>query len=168
MSMDSLLTRRSIRKFKNIPVPPKMVHEILRAGTAAPSAGDEQPWHFIIIDDRKLLEAITQFHPHAAMLKESPMAILACADLNLEKHKDYWVQDLSAATENMLIAANDLGLGSVWLGVYPREDRVKGFRDLFSLPENIVPFSLLPVGYADEKKAPADRFRRERIHQNKW
>ncbi len=168
MGIDTLMTRRSIRKFKSTPVPPDLVEKIVRAGTSAPSAGNEQPWHFVVIDDRKALDAVTVFHPHAGMLKESPVALLLCCDLNLEKHKGYWVQDMAAATENMLLAAHELGLGSVWLGVYPREDRVAGFRTLLGIPPNCVPFSLLPLGYADEKKGPAERFRPDRVHRNKW
>lgn len=168
MGMDTLLTRRSIRKFKSTPVSADMIDKIIRAGMSAPSAGNEQPWHFVILDDRKMLDEIMKFHPHAAMLKESTVALLVCCDMNQEKHKGYWVQDMSAATENMLLAAHELGLGSVWLGVHPREDREAGFRKLLDLPGNIVPFSLLPIGHADEKKGPAERYQRERVHNNKW
>jgi nitroreductase len=154
--MDAIYARRSIRKYSSKPLPRETIEDIIRAGMNAPSAGNEQPWHFVVINRRKILEEIPSVHPHAEMVKQAPVAILVCGDLLMEKHEGFWVQDCSAATENMLLAAASLGLGSFWLGVYPRQDRVEGLRRLLNLPDHIVPFSLLPIGYPAEKN-PEER-----------
>ncbi len=135
---------------------------------AAPSAGNEQPWHFMVIDTRKILDEIMNVHPHASMLKDATVAILVCGDLSLERHKGYWVQDCAAATENILIAVSQKKLGAVWLGVYPREDRVEGLRELLGIPDHVVPFSLVPIGHPAEEKPPKSGFDMERIRYNTW
>ncbi|EEG78981.1 nitroreductase family protein [Dethiobacter alkaliphilus] len=166
--MDTILRRRSIRKYKDKPVPEQVVYELLRAGMNAPSAGNAQPWHFVVIRDRKILDAVPEFHPYSGMIREAPMAILVCGDLREEKYPGYWVQDCSAATQNILLAAQDRGLGTVWLGMYPREERVLAMRKLLGMPEEVIPLSLIPVGYPAEKKGPADRFLPERVHYDGW
>ncbi|OHD57101.1 MAG: hypothetical protein A2Y33_09255 [Spirochaetes bacterium GWF1_51_8] len=167
-SLCAIYTRRSIRHYRPEQVPSEMIDLILRAGMAAPSAGNQQPWHFVVIDRRETLDRVPDIHPHSNMILEAPVAVLVCGDPSLEKHAGYWVQDCSAATENMLLEAQILGLGSVWLGVYPREDRVGGLRKLLSIPDGIIPFSLLPIGYPAVYKPPADRFIPERISNNEW
>jgi nitroreductase len=167
-AMEAIFSRRSIRKFTSEGVPEQTIEELLKAGMAAPSAGNQQPWQFVVIDDRKILDEIPTVHPYSAMLKEANVAILVCGDPKAEKHKGYWVQDCSAATQNILIAVEALGLGAVWLGVYPREDRVAGIRKLLGLPEHIVPLSLIPVGYKGEQKPPANRYDASRVHHNGW
>ncbi len=164
----ALLTRRSIRKYEGWKIPKELVNEILKAAMYAPSAKNQQPWCFLAVDERKILDRIPAFHPYANMLKQASLALLVCCDKNLIKSEGYWIQDCSAATENILIASHDQGIGSVWLGVYPREDRVKGMRNLFKLPENIIPFSLISLGYPDEIKQQPERFDEKRIHWNKW
>lgn len=166
--MDAIFTRRSIRKFTDEPVLEKMVENLLRAAMAAPSAGNQQPWQFVVIDDRGILDQVPEIHPYAQMVKQVPLAILVCGDLDREERKGFWVQDCSAATENILIEAEFQGLGAVWLGVYPREDRVKGLRKLLGIPKNNVPFSLIPIGHPGEHKPPSDRYDRARIHHNRW
>jgi nitroreductase len=166
--MKAILTRRSIRKYTDQPVSEKIIRELLEAAMSAPSAGNQQPWEFIVINDRKILDEIPQVHPYAQMCRQASAAILVCGDLERETHKGFWAQDCSAATENLLIAVNDQGLGAVWVGVYPREDRVKGLRELIQLPDHIIPFALVPIGYPAEKKPPSNRFDLERIHYNKW
>jgi len=142
-ALNAILSRRSIRKYTAQPVSEEMVRELLEAAMAAPSAGNEQPWHFVVMDDREILDAIPRFHPYSRMLEEAPMAILVCGDLELQKYEGYWVQDCSAATENLLIAAQAKGLGAVWLGVYPIEERVAGFRNLLGVPDHVIPFALI-------------------------
>ncbi|MDH4162910.1 MAG: nitroreductase family protein [Nitrospirota bacterium] len=169
-TMEAIFSRRSIRVYTPKPVPGSLVTELLRAAMAAPSAGNEQPWHFIVITERELLDAIPKFHPYSAMLKHASVAILVCGDPTKEKHKGYWVQDCSAATENLLLAATAKGLGAVWTGIYPTEDRVAGMRKLLNLPEHIIPLSLVPIGYPGELKLPdhADRFDPGRVHKERW
>jgi nitroreductase len=135
---------------------------------SAPSANNQQPWQFVVIRDRDILDQIPKYHPYSAMLNEAPVAILVCGDLKSEKHKGYWVQDCSAATQNLLIAAQAKGLGAVWLGVHPREDRVDGTRKLLGLPEHIKPLSLIPIGYKGEEKPPANRYDASKVHHNGW
>lgn len=167
-TMDAILGRRSIRRYTSKPVEGALVREILAAAMSAPSAGNEQPWHFIVITNRSLLDEIPKFHPYSTMLKEAALAILVCGDLNLEKYKGYWIQDCSAATQNLLLAAHARGLGAVWLGIYPIEERVKGMRELMGLPDHVVPLSLVSLGYPAERKPPANRFREARVHDNRW
>ncbi|MCU0846815.1 MAG: nitroreductase family protein [Spirochaetes bacterium] len=166
--MEAIYIRRSIRKYSPGPVSEEDLGEIIRAGMNAPSAGNEQPWHFVVIDRRDILDRIPEVHPYSGMIREAPVAVLVCCDLDRVRHEGFWIQDCSAATENMLLEIADRGLGSVWLGVYPREDRVRGLRKIFSLPENIVPFSLLPIGLPGEKKDRKNEFHGEMIHRNSW
>jgi len=166
--IETILARRSIRKYTKAPVADAAVRELLAAAMAAPSAGNEQPWHFIVIRDRATLDRIPDVHPYSFMIREAPMAILVCGDVNLAAHGEMWVQDCAAATQNLLLAATANGLGAVWLGVYPRADRVEGLRKLLGIPENVVPFSLVPVGHPAEQKGPANRYNEDRVHHDKW
>ncbi len=135
---------------------------------AAPSAGNQQPWEFVVVRDRQILNGITGVHPYSQMLKEAQLAIVVCADLDREKHVGYWPQDCAAATENILLEAQHLGIGSVWLGVYPREDRVNGIKELLGLPERVIPMAVISLGYPAETKGPSERFDKSRIHTDKW
>lgn len=165
-AIEAILSRRSVRKYTDQLVPEEVVNELLAAAMSAPSAGNEQAWQFIIIDDREVLDEIPKYHPFSQMLKEASVAILVCGDLKLEQWKGCWVQDCSAATENILIAAHARGLGSVWLGVYPVEDRVNGIRKLLNLPEHVIPLCILPLGYPAEEHPPANRYDASRVHRN--
>ena len=166
--MDAIYKRRSIRRFTGQTVKKDQIEEVLKAGMNAPSAGNEQPWHFLVIDDRKLLDKIPEFHPHSKMLYEAPLAIVVCGDMSQVKYQAYWPQDCSATTQNILLAIADLGLGGVWLGVYPREERVKNLQQLFGMPESIIPFSIIAMGYPAEQKPPKDIFQASRIRYNYW
>lgn len=167
-TFEAILTRRSIRKFESKKVSNEMIEKILEAGMNAPSAGNEQSWQFIVINENNILEEIAQKCPHAAMARQASAAILVCGDLTLEKYKGFWPIDCAAAVQNILLAARDLGLGTVWTGAYPMEDRVETYRTILNLPENIVPFALVPIGYPDQQFGNADRFNKDRIHYNKW
>lgn len=169
-AMDAILSRRSIRKYTKQPVPDEVIKELLEAGMSAPSAGNQQPWHFIVIDDRQILDEIPNYQPYSRMLKEAPVAILVCKDDHLEKEivKGFWVQDCSAATENILIAAQAKCLGAVWMGVYPRDAWGLGLRKLLNLPDHVIPFSLVAIGYPAEQKPRANRYDTSRIHHNRW
>lgn len=166
--MDAVFKRRSIRKYTDQPVKSEVVDHLLKAAMAAPSANNQQPWEFIVIDDRKLLDRIPDIHPYAKMVLQAPVAILVCGDLNREKSKGHWAQDCAAATENILIEVAALGLGAVWCGIHPRKERQEEFRKLFGIPENIVPFAIIPIGHPAEHKEPANRFDPARIHRNCW
>jgi len=165
---EGLITRRSIRKYTTDPVSKEDVEEVIKAGMYAPSAVNCQPWHFMIIDERNLLDRIMEIHPYAGMLSQAQCAVLVCGDQQLEHAPGYWVVDCGAATQNILLAAHSKGLGSVWLGLHPREQRKEGVQALFNLPAHIQPFSLIALGYPNELKDTPDRFNRERIHHNRW
>jgi len=167
-ALEAIHSRRSVRKYQDRPVPEELVKELFSAAMCAPSARDAQPWHFVLIDDRQMLTEIAQINPNAYMAGQAPAAILVCGDLSLEKSPGFWVVDCAAAVENMLLAAHALGLGAVWTGVYPRQERMDGFRKLLKLPENILPHSLVVFGYPAEQPPPRERFRPERIHRNGW
>ena len=136
-ALDAIHTRRSIRKFEERSVAKDLVEKLLAAAMQAPSARNQQPWQFVVIDDRATLDQIPAFMPNASMVAKAPMAILVCGDLGLEKSEGYWVVDCAAAVQNMLLAAHAVGLGAVWCGVYPRENRMASLKQLLGLPENI-------------------------------
>lgn len=166
--LELIHTRRSIRKYQNKDVPTEIIKEVIAAGTSAPSAGNQQPWHFIVITDREVLDTVPDIHPHAKMAKEATAAILVCADPSLEKYKGFWVQDCAACTQNILLAIHAKGLGAVWTGVYPREERMENFRRLLKIPGDIIPFAFIPMGYPAQESSKADRYKEERVHYNKW
>ena len=166
--IDAILKRRSIRKYSGKTVDKSGIHLLLKAGMYAPSARNEQPWHFIVIDERGLLDRIREVHPYASMLSGAALAILVCGDENLELSKGYWPVDCSAATQNILLAAHALGLGAVWLGVYPRTERQSAINKIFELPSHVQPFSLISIGHPAEEKGIPDRFKDDRIRWNEW
>lgn len=168
MSINWITSRHSIRRFRRERVSDENVNEMLRAAMSAPSAGNQQPWHFVVVRDPELLTKIAHTHPYGQMTAEASVAILVCGDPSLEVHKGYWVQDCSAATENLLLAAHALGLGAVWVGIYPREERVAEFREMFGLPDGVQPLALVPVGFPAEQKPQQDRYQAARVHSEKW
>jgi len=162
---DVILTRRSIRKYTKKSIPDDLIKDLLEAGVNAPSAGNQQPWQFIAIDDRKILDELPNVLPNGKILSDADKAILVCGDLSQEKHKGYWMLDCSAATQNILLAAHAKGLGACWLGVYPREERVENLKKLFKTPEYVI---LISLGYPDEKSSKVDRYDDSRVHKNTW
>ena len=167
-ALENIRTRRSIRKYLDKPVPEDILQQVLAAAMYAPSACNQQPWQFLVVDDRRLLREVPRVHPYATMAAEAPLAILVCGDSSLEQVPGYWVIDCSAAVQNLLLAAHALGLGAVWCGVYPREARMEGLRQLVGLPKNVIAHSLVVLGYAAEQIAAEDRYRPERVHHNRW
>jgi nitroreductase len=167
-AIEALMTRRSVRKYTDQPVPDQVVEQLLRAAMAAPSAGNQQPWRFVVIRDRSALESVATNLPHGTMAREAQLAVLICGDLGDERHPGFWVQDCAAATQNLLIAAHAQGLGAVWLGIYPREERMAHLRSLCKIPDRVVPFALVAVGYPAEQPSPNDRFEQTRVHLDTW
>ena len=166
--LETIRTRRSIRKYLDKPVSKDVLQQVLTAAMSAPSACNAQPWQFVVLEDRKLLGEVPKIHPYAAMAAEAPLAILVCGDTSLEQVPGYWVIDCSAAIENLLLATHALGLGAVWTGVYPQQERVEGFRRLLGLPKNVIPHSLIPLGYPDEQPPQEERYRANRVHHEGW
>lgn len=167
-AIEALLTRRAVREFTSQPVTDEQIETILKAAMHAPSACNQQPWHFLVVTERERLNAITEVHPFAQMLKQAPLAIIVCADQTLETCPGNWPVDCSAAMQNLLLAAHAIGLGGVWVGIYPREERVTEIRKLFSLPGYIQPLALAAIGYAKNPLPVVDRFNPSRIHRETW
>lgn len=167
-AIECIRTRRSVRQYGAGAVPEEALKEILESAMCAPSAGNEQPWHFVVLKDREILKRIPSFHPYAKMAPSASVAILVCGEPRLEKHKGFWVQDCAAATQNLLLAAHALGFGGVWVGVHPKEEREQGFRDLLNIPAHVVPFALVPLGAPAEKTGQVPRYRADRVHADRW
>lgn len=169
--MENILTRTSIRSYQNTLVEDEKVETMLRAAMAAPSAGNKQPWTFVVIKDRALLDSIANQYRTIRMAKNAPIAIVVCGDMTKtfpEDGFDYWVEDTSAATENLLLAAHSMGLGAVWCGVYPIKERVAFIKNLLALPENIVPLNVIPIGYPAEEPTPKDKWKPENVRYDTW
>jgi nitroreductase len=162
----TIFARRSIRKYTAELVKDKDVKTLLEAAMAAPSSANRKPWHFVVISNRQTLDNLARVHPHGKMLFDAPVCIAACGDTTISPRA--WVQDCSAATENLLLAAVTLGLGAVWLGVYPRESRVRPIRKVLGLPETIVPLNLISIGHPAEEKEPRTQYDELRVHRENW
>lgn len=165
-ALDVIFTRRSIRQYTDEPVREEQVKILLEAGMNAPSANNRQPWHFIVVDERQKLNAIMEVHPYSKMLAQAPLAIVVCADT--ARSERYWQQDCAAATQNILLASRALDLGSVWLGVYPKEVRTKGIARVFDLPKHIRPLCVIAVGHPAEEAGRVQRYDSLKVHRNQW
>jgi len=165
-AIHAILTRRSIRKYSGGKIPEEIIKELLNAGMHAPTARNYQPWHFIVVDNRQTIDQLADAHPHAKMLKEASLAILVCGDKTIQNEEGYIMQDCSAATQNIMLAAHALGLGSVWLGMYPREDRIREVSRVLNIPDHILPAALISIGYPAETKDAPKRYKGERVHWN--
>jgi len=171
MVLKNIYTRTSVRSYEGREIEKEKVEQLLRAAMSAPTAMNKQPWAFIVVNDRAVLNSLADSLPHAKMAAEAPVAIVVCGDLSkvLEgEASTYWIQDASAATENLLLAAHGLGLGAVWTGVYPNQRRVDAVKAILKLPENIIPLNVIPIGYPKGPQAPKDKWNTDNIHYNKW
>ncbi len=160
-----IFSRRSIRAYTDQPVSEADIQSLLEAGMAAPSASNRQPWHFVVVTDRKLLQELAESHPFGKMLAHAAVAIAVCGDPGIS---DWWVQDCSAATENILIAAAALGLGGVWLGCHGRPEREQAIRDVLGIPSHIGVLSVLSIGHPAERKEPRTQYNPSRVHRDRW
>jgi len=163
--IQTIFSRRSIRKYTAESVSEADIKTLLEAAMAAPSASNNKPWHFVVVTERESLDALADAHPYGKMLAQAPLCIAVCGDPAIS---DYWEQDCSAATENLLLAGTALGLGAVWLGVYPREQRITFTRQILSIPENIVPLNLISIGHPAEDKEPRTQYDEARVHRGHW
>ncbi|MEI6242610.1 MAG: nitroreductase family protein [Chlamydiota bacterium] len=166
--LEALSSRKSIRKYTDQPISKEMIQDLLRAAMSAPSAYNQQSWQFVVIQEKEILQKMAQISPKASMCVKAPLGILVCGDLGAAEAPSFWMQDCSAATQNILIAAHAKGLGSVWTAVYPIEDVMGGVRTLLQLPASIIPFSFVVLGYPFEKTLKDAHFHKERIHENQW
>ncbi len=163
--------RKSVRHFTTKSVSKEQLETLVKAGMAAPTAMNKQPWAFIASTDRKLLDQLAEELPHAKMLFEATSAITVCGDLTKTmegKSSEYWIQDCSAATQNILLAVESMGLGAVWTGVYPNEERIQMVKKLLNLPDHIVPLCVIPIGYSTGEDKPKDKWKEENLKWEKW
>ena len=166
---DAIHTRRSIRQYKHGKVSDENIQKILEAAMTAPSARNKQHWHFIVIKNKQALNEISGKSPSVTMIANADCAILVCSDQSIEGAHDYWQQDLGACVQNMLLAIHALGLGAVWTAAYPKnEEYVNWVKERFDLPEEVMPFAIIPIGIPAQPSVKQDRFKKERIHQEKW
>lgn len=167
--IDCIMTRASVREYQDRPVEKDKVEKMLRAGMAAPTAMNRQPWHFVVVDDRTLLDSLATANPYAGMAAKAPLAIVVCGDMTkaIEGNgRNFWIQDASAATENILLAAHAMGLGAVWTGTYPAEERCEAVRRILRLPDSLIPLNTLVVGYPAGETQPKDKWLPENISYN--
>ncbi|MFO7934603.1 MAG: nitroreductase family protein [Bacteroidales bacterium] len=166
--LDYIINRRSIRKFKDQRIDNEIIKTLLEAAMYAPSAVNSQPWHFVVVDSREIMDRIMEIHPYAGMFRTASHGLVICGDEKLQHGDGYWVVDCGAATQNLLLAAHTLGIGSCWVGIHPRKERKDAFSRLLELPPHVQPFALVALGYPDEKKPRPVRFRPDRVKRNNW
>ncbi|MBP1644747.1 MAG: nitroreductase [Bacteroidetes bacterium] len=169
--MENILNRKSVRKYTNADVKKEQLEILVRAGMAAPSARNSQPWLFFVIDDRAILDNLAKQLPNAKMLLNAKAAIVVCGNLQKALEGDgreFWVQDCSAATQNILLAAESMGLGAVWTGAYPRKEIVNIIKVELGLPEHIVPLNVIPIGWQTGEEKPKQKYTEENVRWNKW
>ncbi len=165
---EAIFTRRSIRKFSDKKVDDASIKKMLEAAMVAPSAGNSQPWRFIVVRDQENFQYIAKHHQYAQMAINSSACIIVCADLSAEKYPGYWQQDCSAAIQNMLLAARGLGIGTVWTGVYPDEERMAAFKTYFELPNHGEILGIVVCGYPDQPFSPRNNYNENYIFSEKW
>jgi len=169
-AIEALMGRRSIRLYTDEKIQETKITTLLKTAMNAPSGGNVQPWHFIVVNNHKTLMKITEIHPYSKMLEQASHAIIVLGDTTAHSKgiEEFWVQDCSAAIENILIAAHALGLGAVWLGGYPNMEIVNGLKDLFMIPDHINSLGVISLGIPGETKPPRENYDKTRIHLNKW
>jgi nitroreductase len=162
-----IMTRASVRSFTGEPIPRETLLRIVRAGMAAPSAMNVQPWAVVLVTDRPTLDALCAALPYAKMLDKAAGAFVVCGDPKASQR--HWIDDCSAMSENMLLAAHALGLGAVWTAVHPDEQRLEAVRRILGVPPEIVPLDVIPIGVvAGKAPAPKDKWNPKALHVEKW
>jgi len=162
--MDSILARRSIRKYVDKKISEDDINKMIKAGMNAPSARNMKTSEFVVIKDRSILDAIVDKNPHASMLKEANLAIAVCG----KELSEFWHSDLAASTQNILIKATELGIGSCWIGIYPIDQKEEDMKEVLNVPSDVRVFSVISLGYPNEQKDMNNRFDEEKIHMNVW
>ena len=169
--LETIMTRTSIRQYTDQPVEKEKIEAMLRAGMAAPTAVNAQPWHFVVVSDKAKLGELAAANPRAGMLKSAPLAIVVCGDMSKAmegKGRQFWIQDCSAATENILLAAHAQGLGAVWTALYPMEERIQPVSEALKLPDTLIPLCTVVIGYPAEQPEPKDKWKPENISYNEY
>ncbi len=170
LPIPNLFARRSIRQYAPGEVTDAQITTLLKAAMAAANAGNRQPWHYIVVREAAMRKRIAEKHPYAGMAAQAAVVIIPCGEpgASFPNMNDFWIQDLAASTQNLLLAATGLGLGAVWCGVHPNAERVQAIRELLGIPEHIVPFCVVCIGQPGEQKEPRTQYNAGRIHQERW
>jgi len=166
--LEAIFTRRSIRKFTGRKISEEDLKTVIKAGFCAPSAHNKQPWHFIIVREKDVLENISKVHPYAKMLPQAGCGIIVCGDKNKEGMTGFLIADCSAVIQNMLLAAHGLGLGAVWCGLYPVPQLTKSIATFINLPSEIVPVGMVVIGHKAEEKEGINRYDDSKVHIEQW
>lgn len=168
--LENIHSRKSVRQYTSEAVSESDIQTILKAAMAAPTAVNYQPWRFVVVSERQQLDEIAEILPYAKMLRQAPVAIVVCGETTWMggNENPYWQQDCAAATQNLLLAVEALGLGAVWTGVYPNQDLYPKLHDYLNLPSNVQPFCCIPVGHPAGNEQPKDKWKPENIHYGKW
>ena len=169
--LNNILERTSVRSYLDKSIEEDKIEKLLRAGMAAPTAVNKQPWHFVVVTDKSLLQKLAKANPYAEMVARAPLAIVVCGDMTKAldgNAREFWVQDCSAASENILLAATGLGLGSVWAGTYPSEERCAAVSEVLGLPEFLIPLNTIAIGYPDGDVTPKDKWKESNISYNMY
>lgn len=166
VAIDNIMTRVSVRHYSDKKIEQEKIDTILKAAMAAPSGMNKQPWEILVVTDEQKLKNIVEVAPNARYSQDAPLVIIVCGDRNVSE--ELWMQDCCAVTENVLLAAHALDLGAVWCMSYPLQEIVVGVQKLFNLPENVVPLSIIPIGYPLEKQQPKQKYNVKKIHINGW
>lgn len=168
--LNNIYNRKSVRRFTDEKITKEDLIKIIRAGMSAPSTCNFQPWHFIVIQDEKTLKDMTTIHENAGMFKQAAAGIIVLGDITkvLSGAEEFWMEDCSAATENILLATEALGLGAVWTGIYPETRRTRKLKEYLNLPNNIIPFSLIALGHPDGQQYVQDKWDETKLHWEKW
>ena len=168
--LENIHSRKSVRQYTSEPVSESDIQTILKAAMAAPSAVNFQPWRFVVVTEREQLDAMAEILPYAKMLRQAPAAIVVCGETLWMggNENPYWQQDCAAATQNLLLAVEALGLGAVWTGVYPNQDLYPKLHNYLNLPSTVQPFCCIPVGHPAGNDQPKDKWKPENIHYGKW
>ena len=166
--MEEIFKRRSVRDFSEKEVESEKIEQLLKAAMTAPTAANQREWEFIVVTDKTLIEKLSTSTPYSKPVAKAPLAIVMLSNFKNTIFPDCWQQDLGACTQNILLEAVHLGLGGVWLAVAPSEDRMKTVSDIFSLPEDVKPFSIIALGYPREGIIPKERYEPNKVHYNKY
>lgn len=166
--MNSIFVRRSVREFLDKPVEKEKIEKILRAGMQAPSAKNQQAWEFIVVTSQEDKEKVSKMSPFSKLASKAAVLIVVLGNKNKMTLPEKWQQDLGACTQNILLQIVKEGLGGVWLGVYPTQERIDALKDIFDLPDNIIPFSVVSFGYSDRKNTFTDRYNESAVHWEKY
>lgn len=171
--LECIMTRASVRKYKPETVNDSVMTKVLKAGMAAPTAANQQAWHFVVITNQALKDSITDAFQWTKMVRDCAFAVVVCGDMSRLFEGDredggFWTLDCSAASENMLLAAHALGLGGVWCGIYPEEDRMSRLSAILNLPPNLRPLNILSFGYPETTVAPKQKWDPEKVSYNRF